>query len=99
MQRRTLALAIVLLSVAVPARAQAQSYYHYECVDGASFELAVYPDTKAVFLQFDGKSLRLPKSFSLTSQRFSKSGIVLSMKGGGKATIKHYGKTSQCQVN
>jgi membrane-bound inhibitor of C-type lysozyme len=97
MRWRTLALAIVALSVAAPAHAQ--TYYRYGCTDGANFELAVYPDTKAVFLQFDGKSLRLPKSFSLTSQRFSKGGVVLSMKSGGKATIKHYGKTSQCQVN
>jgi membrane-bound inhibitor of C-type lysozyme len=90
--------ALAAAAFGLAAHAQAQSYYRYECSDGASFDLAVYPDTKAVFLQFDGKSLRLPKSFSLTSQRFAKSGVVLSMKGGGKATIKHYGKTSQCQV-
>ena len=31
--------------------------------------MAFYPETKAAFLQIDGKSLHLPKRFSLTSQR------------------------------
>jgi hypothetical protein len=33
-----------------------------------SFEVGFYPQTKAAFLQFDGKSIQLPKRFSLTSQ-------------------------------
>lgn len=76
------------------AGAQAQTYYHYECEDGANFEVGFYPDTKAAFLQFDGKSLQLPKKFSLTAQRFSKNGVVFRMKKGGEATIKRVGKTS-----
>ena len=91
-------LPIALTCIATTA-AQAQTYYHYECVDGAAFEVAFYPETKAVFLQFDGKSLRLPKRFSLTSQRFSKNGVTFSMKSGGTATIRRAGKTSQCKVN
>jgi hypothetical protein len=91
-----------LLALAVAASslgpAQAQTYYRYECTDGAAFELAFYAETKAAYLQFDGKSLMLPKRFSLTSQRFSKNGITLSMKSGNKATIKHYGKSSQCEL-
>ncbi len=84
------------LAAAVPARGQ--TYYHYECADGANFELAFYPDTKAAFLQVDGKSIMLPKRFSLVSQRFKQGGISLAMRGGGKAILKHGGKTSQCQV-
>jgi hypothetical protein len=81
------------------ASAQAQTYYHYECKDGANFEVAFYPQTKAAFLQFDGKSLQLPKRFSLTSQRFSKDGTVFRMKKGGMATIRRAGRTSvDCQV-
>jgi hypothetical protein len=58
-----------------------------------------YPETKAAFLQLDGKSLQLPKRFSLTSQRFSKDGTVFRMKKGGQATIKRAGRTSvDCQV-
>ena len=92
----TLALALVL---GAAAAAQAQSFYHYECKDGATFEVGFYPDTKAAFLQFDGKSLDLPKRFSLTSQRFSKNGVTFSMKKNGAATIKRAGKTSvDCQV-
>jgi hypothetical protein len=89
----------IALAVIAATTAQAQTYYHYECTDGASFEVAFYPETKTVFLQFDGKSLQLPKRFSLTSQRFAQNGVTFSMKSGGNATIRRAGKTSQCKVN
>ena len=50
--------------------AQAQTYHNYQCSDGSHFEVAFYPQTKAAYLQIDGKSLVLPKRFSLLSQRF-----------------------------
>ena len=78
--------------------AQAQTYHHYECADGASFEVAFYPETKAAYLQIDGKSLVLPKRFSLISQRFKQGGYSFAMRGGGKAIMKHAGKTSECSV-
>jgi hypothetical protein len=88
-------LPIVLTIITVTAaQAQTQTYYHYECADGASFEAAFYPETKAVFLQIDGKSLQLPKRFSLTSQRVS-----FALKSGGTATIRRAGGTSQCKAN
>ena len=91
-------LPIALICLAANA-AQAQTYHHYECTDGAHFEVAFYPETKAAFLQFDGKSLQLPKRFSLTSQRFSKNGVTFAMKKNGAATIKRIGKTSvDCQA-
>ena len=80
----------------IPARAQ--TYYHYECYDGARFEVAFYPQTKAAYLQIDGKSLMLPKRFSLISQRFKQGGYSFAMRAGGKAIMKHGGKTSTCQV-
>jgi hypothetical protein len=88
----------VLACIATSA-AQAQTYYHYECADGAAFEVALYPQGKAAYLQFDGKSLQLPKRFSLTSQRFAQNGVTFSMKSGGAATIRRAGKTSQCKMN
>ena len=88
----------LLASALGSVSAQAQTFYHYECTDGAHFEVAFYPDTKAAYLQIDGKSLALPKRFSLISQRFKQDGISLAMRGGGKAIMKHSGKTSQCQV-
>lgn len=88
---------IVAALIASPS-AHAQTFYHYECDDGRSFELAFYPETKAAYLQVDGKSLMLPKRFSLTSQRFAKDGVTLAMKRGGTATIRRSGKTSQCKV-
>jgi membrane-bound inhibitor of C-type lysozyme len=89
----------IVLTVVATTAAQAQTYYHYECTDGASFELAFYPETKAAFLQLDGKSLQLPKRFSLTGQRFARNGVTFSMKNSGVATVRRAGKTSQCKVN
>ena len=94
---KALALASALVLGAASA-AQAQTYYHYECEDGGSFDVAFYPETRAAYLQIDGKSLTLPKSFSFISQRFSKNGVVLAMRGGGKAIIRRAGKRSNCQV-
>ena len=95
---KRLLLALVMGLIGNVSAAQAQTYYHYTCADGANFEVGFYPETKAAFLQFDGKSLQLPKRFSLTSQRFSKDGVTFSMKAGGAATIRRAGKTSQCKV-
>jgi hypothetical protein len=92
------AIVLTLASLGLAAPAQAQTYAHYECADGANFEAAFYPETKFAFLQIDGKSLKLPKRLWPTGQRFSRNGVVLSLKSGGNATIKRFGKTSQCQV-
>ena len=90
----------LVMAAACSTSASAQTFYHYQCKDGANFEVALYPETKAAFLQFDGKSLQLPKRFSLTSQRFSKSGVTFVMKKNGAATIKRVGRTSvDCQAN
>ena len=91
-----LTFAAALAAPAEPARAQ--TFHHYECGDGARFELAFYPQTQAAYLQVDGKSLMLPKRFSLISQRFKKDGISLAMRSGGKAILKHAGRTSYCQA-
>jgi hypothetical protein len=96
MKRLVLTLAML---AAGAASAQAQQFHHYECKDNTTFEVAFYPETKFAFLQFDGKSLQLPKRFSLTSQRFSKSGVTFAMKRNGMASIKRAGRTSvDCQV-
>jgi hypothetical protein len=95
----TKVLPLALMAIGSVTAAQAQTYIHYVCQDGASFDVAFYPETKAAYLQFDGKSLQLPKRFSLTSQRFAKDGVTFSMKSGGAATIRRAGKTSQCKIN
>ncbi len=92
-------LGLAVLVLALSGAAQAQTYVHYECEGGTSFELALFDGTKAAFLQVDGKSLQLPKRFSLTSQRFAQNGVTFSMKSGGAATIRRAGKTSQCKMN
>ena len=89
---------IVLIAAGSAGAAQAQTYHNYQCTDGSHFQVAFYPETKAAYLQIDGKSLVLPKRFSLISQRFKQSGYSFAMRGGGKAIMKHGGKTSLCQV-
>ena len=93
-----MALAFAASAIGAVAPAQAQTYYHYECTDGANFEVAFYPETKAAYLQIDGKSMMLPKRFSLISQRFKQNGYSFAMRSGGKAIMKHAGKTSQCNL-
>ena len=88
----------VLVFVASACAAQADTFYHYECDDGAHFDVAFHPQTKAAYLQIDGQSLALPKRFSLISQRFKQGGYSFAMRSGGKAIMKHGGKTSRCQV-
>jgi hypothetical protein len=98
MTARLVVAGLLMAAFGLSTAAYAQTYYHYECADGSQFEVGFYPETKAAYLQVDGKSIMLPKRFSLISQRFKQSGIGLAMRGGGKATLKHGGKTSQCEV-
>ncbi|HYI27356.1 MAG TPA: hypothetical protein VD863_05840 [Bradyrhizobium sp.] len=98
MLKKILPLAVALGVIGPVAAAQAQTHYQYECSDGSHFEVAFYPETKAAYLQIDGKSLMLPKRFSLISQRFKQNGYSFAMRAGGKAIMKHGGKTSQCQL-
>jgi hypothetical protein len=91
-------IAVLGFTLAAPAVAFADTYHHYECTDGSSFEVAFVSETKAAYLQIDGKSLVLPKRFSLISQRFKQGGYSFAMRAGGKAIMKHGGKTSQCQA-
>ena len=89
---------LVLIAAGSVGAAQAQTFHDYQCTDGSHFQVAFYPQTKAAYLQIDGKSLVLPKRFSLISQRFKQSGYSFAMRAGGKAIMKHGGKTSQCQA-
>ena len=79
------------------APAQAQTYLHYECAGGASFDMALLPDDKAVFVQLDGKSLRLPQFVSVTGTRYRKDGITVWIKGE-RATLRRAGKRLECKV-
>jgi hypothetical protein len=96
--RKAMIALVALGALGCVTAAQAQTYYHYECDDGARFDVAFYPETKAAYLQIDGRSLMLPKRFSLISQRFKQGGYSFAMRSGGKAIMKHGGKTSTCQA-
>jgi hypothetical protein len=91
-------LSALLVWVACAGVARADTFYHYECDDGARFDVTFPSEIKAAYLQIDGKSLALPKRFSLISQRFKQGGYSFAMRAGGKAIMKHGGKTSRCQV-
>lgn len=86
---------VVALTLTAPAHSQ--SYIHYECEGGAHFELALFPDTKAAFLQLDGKPLRLPQFVSVTGTRYRRNGITVWVKGE-RATLRRAGKRIECKV-
>jgi membrane-bound inhibitor of C-type lysozyme len=96
LQTFRLILAALVLLGAVPA-AQAQQYFHYTCASGATFELALFPDTKAAFLQIDGKSIRLPRFASVTGTRYRARGITVWIKGN-RATLRRAGKRVECRA-
>jgi membrane-bound inhibitor of C-type lysozyme len=92
-----LAIAVAVAAAGWAVRsAQAQTYYHYTCRNGATFELALFPDRRAAFLQLDGKSLRLPRFISVTGTRYRKSGVTLWIKGE-RATLRRAGKRTECK--
>lgn len=76
----------------------AQTKYHYECSDGSRFEVTFLPETQSAYLQIDGRSMLLPKRFSLISQRFKMDSYSFAMRADGKAIMKHGGKTSDCRI-
>jgi membrane-bound inhibitor of C-type lysozyme len=84
-------------AMALGAPARAQSYVHYECEGGAHFELTLFSDTKAAFLQLDGKSIRLPQSVSITGTRYRKDGITVWVNGE-RATLRRAGKRIECKM-
>ena len=86
-----------VVAMALNAPARAQSYIHYQCEGGAHFELTIFPDTKAAFLQLDGKSIRLPEFVSVTGTRYRKDGITVWTKGE-RATLRRAGKRIECKV-
>jgi membrane-bound inhibitor of C-type lysozyme len=57
--------------------------------------LALFPDTKAAFLQLDGKSIRLPRFVSVTGTRYRKDGITLWIRSD-RATLRRTGKRTEC---
>lgn len=87
--------ALAALALATPAHAQ--TYLRYECAGGAQFDVTLFPDTKAAFLQLDGKSLRLPQFISVTGTRYRKDGITFWIKGD-RATLRRAGKRVECKA-
>jgi membrane-bound inhibitor of C-type lysozyme len=95
MRTKPTLLLAAMVSFAAVMPAQAQTFLHYTCQDGAEFEATLFPDTKAAFLQVDGKSLTLPKRVSVTGVRYAKDGVTFHVKGE-RATLKRLGKTHDC---
>ena len=90
-----IAAAALAALAALAAPAGAQSFVHYECEGGSHFDLALFTDTKAAFLQLDGRSVRLPQFVSLTGTRYRKDGITVWVNGD-RATLRRAGKRIEC---
>jgi membrane-bound inhibitor of C-type lysozyme len=95
MMRIGAAMALAALTAGLAPPATAQSFVNYECDGGSQFELALFPDIKAAFLQLDGKSVRLPQFVSLSGTRYRKDGITIWIKGD-RATLRRAGKRIEC---
>jgi membrane-bound inhibitor of C-type lysozyme len=78
------------------APAQSETYYLYRCANGAEFEVALFADTRAAYIQLDGRAITLPKSFSVTGTRYRKAGVTFWFRGE-RATIRRGGVRSECR--
>jgi membrane-bound inhibitor of C-type lysozyme len=94
--RALFAPALLALTMA-PSPLQAQTYRAYECAGGTQFEIALFADNRAAFVQLDGKSLRLPRFVSVTGTRYRGGGITVWIKGS-RATLRRAGKRIECTV-
>jgi len=72
-----IAIAVVAAAMPWPTAALAQTFSTYQCRDGAQFVAAFYKGEKAVHLQLDGKSMRLPKRVAAIGTRYAKNDITL----------------------
>jgi membrane-bound inhibitor of C-type lysozyme len=79
---------------AMPARSE--TYYHYRCENGAEFEVAMFADTRAAYIQLDGKAMTLPKFFSITGTRYRRAGVTFWFRGE-RATIRRGGVRAECR--
>ena len=83
---RALAIGIAgSVCLALPAAAEGISLY--QCADGLQFALAFYEADSRAHIQLNGKSLSLPKRLSLSSSRYSQSGVTLQI-GKDATTLK-----------
>jgi membrane-bound inhibitor of C-type lysozyme len=82
------------VSLAAPARSE--TYYFYRCENGAQFEVAMFPDARAAYVQLDGKAMTLPKFFSITGTRYRRAGVTFWFRGD-RATIRRGGVRSECR--
>jgi membrane-bound inhibitor of C-type lysozyme len=88
----------VLFALTLGAAAQAQTYTHYDCYGGTTFDLMLFPGTKGAFLQLDGKSIKLPQSLAVTGTRYRGNGITVWTKGD-RATLRRAGKRIECKLH
>ena len=83
-------------SIFVPGAAPAETYLSYRCENGAQFEVTLFPETKAAYVQLDGKSLMLPKFVSITGARYRKNGVTFWFRGE-RATLRRAGVRTECK--
>jgi membrane-bound inhibitor of C-type lysozyme len=90
--------ALLALAAAMPlsAPARSETYYAYRCDNGAEFTVTMFPDTRAAYIQLDGRALTLPKFFSITGARYRKAGVTFWFRGD-RATIRRGGVRSECR--
>ena len=86
--------AAAVLALAGPAHSE--TYHFYRCENGAQFEVTTFADSRAAYLQLDGKSVTLPKFFSITGTRYRRAGVTFWFRGE-RATIRRGGVRTECR--
>jgi membrane-bound inhibitor of C-type lysozyme len=78
--------------------AAAQTYLQYRCEDGAQISVAFVDNSKAAFVQLDGKAMTLPLRLSAWGLRYKESGVTLWIKGNDTRLKRPKNKWTQCKA-
>jgi membrane-bound inhibitor of C-type lysozyme len=95
-RRAALLLALAVAGAMSPIPARSETYHFYRCENGAEFEVALFSDTRAAYVQLDGKAMTLPRFFSITGTRYRKAGVTFWFRGE-RATIRRGSVRSECR--
>jgi membrane-bound inhibitor of C-type lysozyme len=90
-----IATAVAAATMSWQTAALAQTFSTYQCRDGAQFVAAFYKGEKAVHLQLDGKTMRLPKRVAAIGTRYAKGDITLRIMKTG-TTLQRGTRMSEC---
>ncbi len=91
-----LVLLTVVLAPATPLFAQ--TYLQYRCEDGAQLEVAFVEESRAAYVQLDGKAMTLPQRLAASGARYKNGGVTFWIKGSEAQLKRPKKKWTQCKT-